>query len=208
MEDRSPEGFPSLYLLVVELFENRIYMKKDILQWKVTTSRGQNTYGYNIVSLYINGVKEFSTNGGGYDMHGTVLAQYVKAKFADRLKNLASNRGSLDDGTGYYGLTFTHVDKEKKVQYLKKYEDGAKIWLDGACGWNAIASIMHAIGLQMNKVEVYKLMTYEVIDNGVPVCAHYQCNNAPKEKSDSCEGHQYCECKNVTGKHYKMNCTK
>jgi hypothetical protein len=146
-------------------YKNKNMNKKDILQFKVTTSKGRYTYGYTIVSLYVNGVKSFSTCGGGYDMSGTVLAQYVQANFKDRLKKLTSNHGSLDDGTGYYGLTFTRINKDtQRHEYVKNYEEGTRtnIHLDGACGWNSITRIMEAIGLQVEKVNVYKLMTYEV----------------------------------------------
>ena len=100
-------------------------------------------------------------------MHGSVLAQYVKSKYEDRLKKLTSNRGSLDDGTGYYGLTFTRPHKEtRRAEYVKNYEEGTRtnIHLDGACGWNSITRIMEAIGLKIEKINVYKLMTYEVVD--------------------------------------------
>ena len=50
---------------------------KQTLEFIWTVSRGRETYGYNICSLYSNGVKVSSCNGGGYDMQGVCLANYL-----------------------------------------------------------------------------------------------------------------------------------
>lgn len=36
-------------------------------------------------------------------------------------------------------------------------------------------------------------------------CAHFQCHNKRELGSDSCSGHQFCECEKLSGKHYVMN---
>lgn len=51
-----------------------------------TVSRGRDTYGYNICTLYADGVKVAACNGGGYDMQGTALGDFVASAFADRLR--------------------------------------------------------------------------------------------------------------------------
>jgi hypothetical protein len=56
-----------------------------ILELKWSVSRGRDTYGYNICSLYVDGRKVSSCNGGGYDMKGTALGNWVARAFADRL---------------------------------------------------------------------------------------------------------------------------
>lgn len=48
-------------------------MKTKVLQFKWTISRGRDTYGYNICSLYVDGKKVSGCSGGGYDMMGTCL---------------------------------------------------------------------------------------------------------------------------------------
>lgn len=48
------------------------------LEYVWTVSKGRDTYGYNICSLYANGVKVGSCNGGGYDMQGVALANYLE----------------------------------------------------------------------------------------------------------------------------------
>lgn len=58
------------------------------LEFRWTVSRGRDTYGYNICSLYANGRKVAACNGGGYDMKGTVLGTYLARAYADRLRAL------------------------------------------------------------------------------------------------------------------------
>jgi hypothetical protein len=53
-----------------------------------TTSRGRDTYGYNICSLYVDGRKVSACNGGGYDMKGTSLGNWIARAYADRLLKL------------------------------------------------------------------------------------------------------------------------
>ena len=48
-------------------------------------SRGRDTEGYNIVSLWVNGSKVASTCGGGYDMQGTVLGDWLGKTFQSQL---------------------------------------------------------------------------------------------------------------------------
>lgn len=55
------------------------------LEFKWTVSRGRDTYGYNICTLYTDGVKVARCNGGGYDMKGTCLGNFIAHAYADRL---------------------------------------------------------------------------------------------------------------------------
>ena len=56
--------------------------------FKWTVSRGADTYGYNICTLYINGDRVASCSGGGYDMQGTCLGDWIEAQFPEELKRL------------------------------------------------------------------------------------------------------------------------
>lgn len=56
-----------------------------LLEFKWTVSRGRDTYGYNICSLYVDGQKVSACNGGGYDMKGTALGNWIARTYADRL---------------------------------------------------------------------------------------------------------------------------
>ncbi len=71
-------------------------MKTKHLEIRWSVSRGRDTYGYNICSLWVDGVKVASCNGGGYDMVGTVLGSYIAKNYADRLKSLKASYGSGD----------------------------------------------------------------------------------------------------------------
>lgn len=121
---------------------------KDTLEFKTGISRGRDTYGYRIVSLYVNGKKEFTSNGGGYDMWGTVLAQYVKQYHLPKLLTLTGNHGSLDDGTGYYRLMFYDTDGKRH----KEYKDGDSVALNGVCGFSAIERIANAINVKIERI--------------------------------------------------------
>lgn len=108
------------------------------LKWSV--SRGCDTYGYNICSLWINGrEKVASTCGGGYSMTGAVLGAWIKKQFSEELKKLRP--------ADYYGLSFWD-DRAKK--YRKKYRDGYKIKVDGACGMESMNKILGAIGFGLD----------------------------------------------------------
>jgi hypothetical protein len=126
-----------------------------LLSFKYTTSKGRNTYGYNIVTLYANGKRVARTCGGGYDMRGTCLGEYIQNNYLERLKTLRANYGSLDDDTGYYGLSFwKQGNKSTRIENLKSYEDGSIISLDGACGERSMQTIAEAIGLSLQQVEI------------------------------------------------------
>ena len=75
---------------------------EKVLKFKWTVSRGRETYGYNIVSLYVDGQKVSSCNGGGYDMQGTALGKWVMDNFQDKTRKLPSNYGSGDNKKGFY----------------------------------------------------------------------------------------------------------
>ena len=114
------------------------------LDFKWTVSRGQDTYGYNICSLWVDRFKVTSCNGGGYDMQGTCLGNYIANNYQDRLLKLNANYGSLDKNKGFYGIV---ISKEGKR--LNKYKQGAKVRLDGACGFDSIRQIAKKIGLNL-----------------------------------------------------------
>lgn len=83
-------------------------MNEHTLEFKWTVSRGRDTYGYNICSLYVDGRKVSSCNGGGYDMEGTALGSWIAKRFKDELLKLKipMNRRNGEDVQEYYGLSF------------------------------------------------------------------------------------------------------
>ncbi len=66
-------------------------------EFRWTTSRGRDTYGYNVCTLYIDGVKVARCNGGGYDMEGTDLGNWLASVAREHLLRLTKE---------FYGLTF------------------------------------------------------------------------------------------------------
>ena len=133
------------------------------LVFKWTTSRSPDTYGYNIVSLWISDRKVSSCNGGGYDMTGTALADWMQDTFQDKLRKLPANYGSGDRNKGFYGLSFWNT-KTKKRQ--KRYSKNVKrATLDGACGFSSMERILVAIGFGGLKCLMFKTNTqiYELI---------------------------------------------
>lgn len=54
------------------------------------TSRGAETYGYAVVTLRECGKVKARCLGGGYDMRGTVFADWLQAEYQDRLRAIKS----------------------------------------------------------------------------------------------------------------------
>lgn len=115
-----------------------------LLTFKRTVSRGRETDGWNICSLYIDRVKKYSCNGGGYDMKGTCLADFIKENFGDQLKKLTTA-----DCTG---LTFYKTINKKYKRYKRFPKDG-NISLNGACGMNSIERILNKIGFKLKYID-------------------------------------------------------
>jgi hypothetical protein len=93
-------------------------MKTTTLEFKWTISRGRDTYGYNVCTLYADGRKVARCNGGGYDMQGTCLGNFIASHYADRLLTLTpdqmpeqshydyESKTRVEDGRSFYGLCF------------------------------------------------------------------------------------------------------
>ncbi len=84
----------------------------QFLEFKWTVSRGRDTYGYNICTLYVDGDKVARCNGGGYDMKGTCLGDFIAKRYEDRLLKLKVpiNQRNGAEIREYYGLTFHDPD--------------------------------------------------------------------------------------------------
>ena len=144
------------------------------LEFKWTVSRGRDTYGYNICTLYVDGVKVSRCNGGGYDMEGTCLGDWMAHAFKDELLKLTEK---------FYGLTFhdptynpgkavregeTIEDREKAgkslglERYQESYSASSPIptekhvipLLDGACGISSMETILRKLGYGLAYVPV------------------------------------------------------
>lgn len=77
------------------------------LHFKWTISRARDTYGYNVCTLHADGRKVARCNGGGYDMKGTCLGDFIAKHYADRLNALTpDDMPENSHGRYFYGLTF------------------------------------------------------------------------------------------------------
>lgn len=136
-------------------------MTTKSLHFKWTVSRGRDTYGYNICTLLVDGDKVAKCNGGGYDMQGTCLGEWLQDHFEMQLNELFmeeivsfksmpfnesgyKRKGELKDkdGNAFYG-TSLYAGKDGKIQ----------LYLDGAAGMESMKRIAEALGikLQWNK---------------------------------------------------------
>jgi len=123
------------------------------LKFKWTVSRGRDTYGYNICSLWVNGRKVSSCNGGGYDMNGTSLGLFIADRYSDRLLalDIPMNRRNGEDIREYYGLSYHDPKYQTRSNVPTETETIPHI--DGACGFSSVERIMQAIGLTLSYVD-------------------------------------------------------
>ena len=117
-------------------------MRQLSISW--TTSRGRETYGWNICRLDDSHTgRRYRCNGGGYDMIGTVFGDWLENIAQDKLRQLAVDRADQLQDCGYsvtgwrklpdlYGLTFA--------------PDG-RACIDGACGITSVQQVADAIGI-------------------------------------------------------------
>lgn len=108
-----------------------------IVKWGV--SKGRDTYGYTTCTLKHEGIKVGYCSGGGYDMRGTVLAQFMSREFWGSIKML--------DPSLHYGI----------------YEKGNKKWINGSCGLSSMEHILNALYYERktlaieNNIEVWSI---------------------------------------------------
>lgn len=127
------------------------------LSW--STSRGRDTYGYNICRLDDTGsigTPRFRTLGGGYDMIGTVFGQWLQWKYQDRLLALADRAAAVSDDSGYHSKGDDHASWHDKgngllygMTYHTKTGKDRYVSLDGACGIDSMRLIADQIGLSV-----------------------------------------------------------
>ena len=106
----------------------------QIFAFRKSVSHGRDTYGYNICSLWINGKKCATCKGGGYDMKGKCLADWIQSNFQNELKTLHANYGIGDHSKGFYSL---------------QCYSGAEIRVQGGAGFSAMVQILNALGYKL-----------------------------------------------------------
>lgn len=106
-----------------------------LLNFKWGISRGRDTYGYNICSCYIDGYKVGTCNGGGYDMQGSSVSEFLNNAFSEELLLLSKRR---EEGE-FYGLN-----------YYKTEDGNEKAYTSGSCGLDCMIRIINALGFKTN----------------------------------------------------------
>lgn len=93
-----------------------------------------------VVSLYVNGDFQTRCHGGGYDMSGTVLGEWLAKAFPERLKKIyTDSRGiELDRDDGFIYLSYGNLHG------LYQYKD--KVRMDGACGIREMEFMLNLLG--------------------------------------------------------------
>ena len=136
-------------------------------EFRWTVSRGRDTYGYNIVTLRINGDKVASYNGGGYDMEGSCLGDWLAQHAAKELLaitvefyGLSFHDPNYDAGKAELpsGKTVAEAEAAGESLGLDRYQQfraaSSKIpstnhiapMIDGGCGMRSVIAIGEAIG--------------------------------------------------------------
>ena len=137
------------------------------LKFKWTTSKAQDSYGYNVCTLLVNREKKARCNGGGYDMQGTCLGDWIAKEF---------EKGLLKFKQDFYGLTYHNpnwqptdetIEKEKKdgfvglARYQDFYKQSSKLptekhtipQIDGACGFSSVEKILNNLGFKISLID-------------------------------------------------------
>lgn len=126
-------------------------INKLSLSWGV--SKGRDSFGYPICRLDDrNNGRRFRTNGGGYDMIGTVFGKWLEANYQKELLNIQGNafmiwsaKFGLIENKGdnrFYGMTHDQIQN--------------RVYLDGACGMESMIQIAEAIGLEIERDYIAK----------------------------------------------------
>ena len=143
-------------------------LKNHVLTFTWSTSKGRDTFGYNLLTLRENGEKVASTCGGGYDMMGTVLADWLEKAYPSRLLALAMKRaGTIYSTKGNIYRTsryLTHQGtrptnrasyaldpnySESALSGLAYNKDTGTASLDGGCGQRCVEEAFKALGLEL-----------------------------------------------------------
>ena len=86
-------------------------------------------------------IKGVGCTGGGYDMTGTCLGQFMEQCFPEQIKRL--------DSREFYGVGHWNT-KTKRRQY--RSSENTRTTLDGACGMSSMRDILRKIGFKLEYI--------------------------------------------------------
>lgn len=117
---------------------------------KWTTSRGAETYGYNICTVTDEATdKRYRCMGGGYDMLGTSFGEWLEDVYQLALQQL-SEHAYMVWSSPVEGGPWSYVKNENGCYGMNRQPDGS-IRLDGGCGESSMQRIAAAIGLRLTR---------------------------------------------------------
>ena len=137
------------------------------LKFKWTTSKARDSYGYNICTLFVNSERRTRCNGGGYDMQGTCLGDWIARQFDKKLLKFKKD---------FYGLTFHNPNWKPSEKIIEREEQGKSLGLEryqdfyrqssklptknhiipeinGACGFGSVENILNHIGHEIRLID-------------------------------------------------------
>jgi len=140
-----------------EFLDNNWKIQTLSLNW--TTSKAKDTYGYNRLALKDSRENTLSvTCGGGYDMQGTLLGNFINDNFSELLKRINSG--------DFYGLT--HYNS-KRHKHQKKSSKNTRTYVDGGCGIESMRKILAKIGFEfkfISETTNNKIFTFQALPKG------------------------------------------
>jgi len=86
-------------------------------------------------------IKGVRCTGGGYDMTGTCLGEFIEQCFPEQIKRL--------DSREFYGVGHWNT-KTKRRQY--RSSENTRSTLDGACGMSSMRDILRKIGFKLEYI--------------------------------------------------------
>jgi len=144
------------------------------LSVKAGTSRGRNTYGWPMVTLIVNSSgKCYRARGGGYDMYGTVIAEYLESAYQDRLRVIAASAFSNGAPGGMSAGNIHYILFRDLYGIYLNLSTGA-VTLDGGCGLASMTYIAKQIGSSIHENRPthgrkrVRITGYTIEDNGMP----------------------------------------
>lgn len=122
-------------------------MKITHLSLKWTISRARDTFGANLVTLTDgNTGKKYRAVGSGYDLTGTVFAEWLADTHQAELLKIAHRSFTVCDKNR---LTTPHRPDSLYAMY--HHVDSGKVSIDGGCGIESVLKIAAAIGLEVER---------------------------------------------------------
>lgn len=122
-------------------------VKTNYLSLSWSTSRGRDTYGYNIARLDDMSPtgRRHKCMGGGYDMVGTCIGQWLMSAYAERLLQIQGNADTV------VSEKFGRIKNpgDNRFYGMTHYQKDGRVYLDGACGLDCMIRIAAAIGVRI-----------------------------------------------------------